>query len=168
MHCGHPGQPNCQSVFSETQYPIAERLRCGVNRRARAGLSAVRGKRDSTGENRSTPAPLSRRSARGAECKKGGSRGANESVDHVPSGIDVGDFVREKLEHIEDNGDTKNRGMRESVQRRRKMDDSETLQKPKGRDGRVKIQARGKSGAESEPQCFYGIHSVHHSKATSL
>src|SRR5580700_3525435 len=168
MHRGHPGQPDCQSVFSETQYPVAERLRRGVNRRAGAGLSAMGGKRDATGEKGSTPAPLCRRGAGGAEGKKGGSRGANEGVDHIPSGIDVGDFVREELEYIQDNGATKNRGMRKSLQRRWKMDDSETLQKPQGRDGRVKIQTRGKSGAEGEPQCFDRIHSVHHSKQHRL
>src|SRR5579872_5073953 len=55
--------------------------------------------------------------------------------------------------------------MRKRVKRRRKMNDSEALEEAQCRDGGVEIQAGGKPGAQSEPQCLDGIHSAHHSKA---
>jgi hypothetical protein len=62
-------------------------------------------------------------------------------VYHVPHSIDVRDFVRKKFHKIQNDSDRKNRGMCKRVKRRRKVDDSETLEEPQCCDGRVKIQA---------------------------
>src|SRR5258708_37452740 len=58
MGCRHPGQPNGQDIFSETQCPIAQWLGAGIDGGARAGFRAVCGEGNSAGAQRSAPAPF--------------------------------------------------------------------------------------------------------------
>src|SRR5260370_42258444 len=58
MDGGHPSEPHRQSIFSQTEHPIAERLRAGVDGGAGTCLCAVRGQRHTAGKQRGTPAPL--------------------------------------------------------------------------------------------------------------
>jgi hypothetical protein len=56
-------------------------------------------------------------------------------VDQIPNRIEVRDFVREELDKIENHGNRDNRGMCKHVQRWRKIDDSESLEKSERRHG---------------------------------
>ena len=100
-----------RNVFSETEHPVAERFRGRIDRGASAGLCAVGSERDTGSEKRGAPAPFRGSATRCTACKQRGGRWANEGVDDVPYGVDIGDLIREELEHVENHGNRENRGM---------------------------------------------------------
>src|SRR5258708_14152439 len=58
----------------------------------------MRSERDAAGDEGRGPAPGFGSGGRGVECEQGRCRWTNKGVDGLPDGIDVGDFVGEKVD----------------------------------------------------------------------
>ena len=78
----------------------------------------------------------------------------------VPGHIDVRNFVSEKFNRVESDGNPKNPRMRKNFQRRRKMNDAESLEQAKRGDGGVQVEARGKSGAKRKAKSLQRVHAA--------
>ena len=79
-------------------------------------------------------------------------------MDRIPNTIDIRNFVGEKFDHIQTNRNAQNPRVREHLQRRRQVNDAEAFEQTKSRNGRVKIQPRGKSRAKRQAKSFDRIH----------
>jgi hypothetical protein len=157
---GEPGKPYREQIFAKAERPIAEGLRRHVGGGSRAGFGAMRSKRDASGEQRGSPTPGFGSGSGSAKSQQGRGGRTDEGVHRLPDGIDVGHFVGEKLDDIQDSGNAKHDGIRKHVKLRGKMDDAEAFQQAEGRDGSVKIKTRGKTGAENQADCFERIHGL--------
>ena len=93
MRGREPGEPDGKKVFADAERPIGKRFGNGVDGGARAGLGAVRGEGDSAGEEGSDPAPLGAETRRDSEGQDSGGGRANESVEKIPDGVEVRNFV---------------------------------------------------------------------------
>src|SRR5712664_1688342 len=100
MDRSHPSEPDGKSILSQTEQPVAERLGTGVDGGAGAGFCAVRSKSDAASEKRSAPAPLRRSRKRSAVREKCRGGWTDQRVDSIPDGVDVGNFIGEKFNHI--------------------------------------------------------------------
>src|SRR5258708_39401107 len=101
MDRGHPGEPDGESVLSQAEKPVAERLGTGIDGGAGASFRAVGSKGHAASEKRGTPAPLRRSRKRSAVREKCRGGWTDQGVDGIPDGIDVGNFIGEKFNHIE-------------------------------------------------------------------
>lgn len=161
---GHPGEPNGEDIFSQTQGPITDWLGNGVDRGASAGLGAVRRERHSASEESGGPTQLGGGGASRGVRKNGCGGRPDEGVNGIPNGIDVRDFVREELGEIENSGEDEDRRVGKAVKGRRKMNDTETLEQAQRGDSRVQIQTGGEPGAESQAERGQGIHWIYDTK----
>jgi hypothetical protein len=158
MHGSHPGQPNRQSILTKTKKPIAERLRTRIHRRSSTGLRPMRSKRHAASQQRRTPAPFRRR----RPCSPIGeqrSRGrTNRGMNHVPNAIDIRNFIGEKFNQVQRDGNAENPGMRQHLQLPRQMNHAEALKQTKRSNRSVKIQAGRESRAKRQAKSFDRIH----------
>jgi len=153
-----PGEPDGKKVFADAERPIGKRLRDGVGGRARAGFGAVCGEGDSAGEKSGDPAPFCAETGGNAESENGCSGWANESMEKIPDGVEVWNFVGEEFEDVESDGKAENDGVREDVEFFGKMDDMEAFEETESGDGGVKIEAGRETGAEGEGDGLERIH----------
>src|SRR6516164_2110847 len=153
-----PGEPHGEKVFPETQDPVAEGLGYGVDGGARRSFRTVGGEGHAAGEKGGYPAPLRRNRGRGTVPDQRRRGGTYEGMHRVPDGIDVGNFVGEKLDDVKSDGDSEHQGVRDDFQRGRKMNDAEALQKAERSNGCIEIEAGGKTGAKGEAQGFKRVH----------
>ena len=84
-------------------------------------------------------------------------------MNSVPNGIDVRNFVSEKFNCIQGEGDSEDPRMREDLQRGGQMDDVLALKKTESRDRGVEIEAGRKAGTERQTE---GLQRVHNSMVT--
>ena len=69
-------------------------------------------------------------------------------MNKIPNRVDIRNLVREKFDEIQHYRNPYDPGMRERLERCRKMDYFKALEKPERRHRRIEIQTGGKSGAE--------------------
>src|SRR5256885_14984444 len=138
--CGRePGEPDGKKVFADAKRPIGKRFGDGVGGGARAGFGAVRGEGDSAGEEGGGPTPF-RAEARGdSERENGSGRRTNESVEKIPDGVEVRNFVGEKFKDVESDGKAENDGVGEDVEFFWEMNDMEAFEKTESGDGGGKV-----------------------------
>src|SRR5882724_6583784 len=149
--CGRePGEPDGKKVFADAERPIGKRFGDGVGGSARAGFGAVRGKGDSAGAECGDPAPFRAETRGDSEGQDSRGGRANESVEKIPDGVEVRNFVGEKFENVESNGKAENDGMREDVEFFGEVNNMEAFEKPESGDGGVKIETGRETGSEGE------------------
>ena len=158
MSGGKPSQPDGEQVFAKTQSPIAERFGNGVDGRTGGGFGAVRSERDASGKKRCGPAPFLRRSSGGTVSEDGGGRRPDERVDGVPDGIEKRNFVGEKLNDVQRDGDAEDDRMGYDGKGRRQMNHAEALQQTESGDGGVEVQAGGEACAKSQAERLQRVH----------
>jgi hypothetical protein len=158
MHGSHPSQPNRQSVLAKTKKPIAERLRTRIHRRSSTRLRPMRSKRHAASQQRSTPAPFRRRRSSRTIGQERSRRRTNRRMNHIPNAIDIRNFVREKFDQVQRNGNTENPRMRQHLQLPRQMNHAKSLKQAESGDGRVKIQAGRESSTKRQAKSFDRIH----------
>jgi len=115
MRGREPGEPDGKQVFADAERPIGKGFGDGVGGGARAGFGTVRSKRDSASEERGGPAPFGAEARGDTERENGGGGRPNESVEKIPDGVEVWNFVGEKFEDVESDGKAENDGMGEDV-----------------------------------------------------
>jgi len=152
MRGGKPRQPYGEQVFADAQSPIAEGFGNGVDGRAGGGFGAVRSERDASSEKCGGPAPFGWRSSGGAVGEDSRSWWTDERVDGVPDGVEKRNFVGEKFEDVERDGDAENDGMSHHCQCRRQVNHAKALQEAESSDGGVKVEAGGKACAQCETE----------------
>src|SRR5882724_1711485 len=157
--CGRePGEPDGKKVFADAERPIGKRFGDGVGGGARAGFGAVRSEGDSAGAERGDPAPF-RAEARGDSERENSCGGrANESVEKIPDGVEVRNFVGEKFEDVESDGEAENDRMGEDVKFFGEMNNVEAFEKTESGDGGVEIEAGRETGSEGEGDGLERIH----------
>ena len=80
-------------------------------------------------------------------------RDANERVNDVPSAIDEGNLVREKLDDVKNNCDADDPPARKHLELTRQSQVRETAEQAERRDGRVEIDSRHPRGAHRHRDC---------------
>ncbi len=148
MNGSHPSQPNSQEIFSETQRPIAHWFGNGVDGGSRAGFGAVRGERNASGEKCGGPTPFFTRRTSGSVREDGSCGRTDEGVHGIPDGVDVWNFVGEKLDEIQRDRQPDNPRTREHVEGAGQVQNAESFKKPERCHGGIKIQTGGEAGAE--------------------
>ena len=111
----------------------------------------MRGESDTAGEQGGSPAPLLRRGDGGAVRNHGSGGRTYESVNRVPNGVEIRDFVGEKFDDVERNSNAKHDRVPKDFKCRRKVNQAESLQDAERCYGCVKVEARGKTSSQSEP-----------------
>ena len=160
MNSREPGKPDGQQVFAKTQNPVADWFRYGVYGRPRGSFSAVGSERDASREKSRSPAPLLRSGSRSAVCDQGRCGRTDERMDCVPYGVQIRNFVGKKFDDVERDGNAKNDRMRDHLESRRQMNDTESLQESKSRDSGVEVEAGGKTGAQGQAEGLQRIHKL--------
>src|SRR5205807_10037091 len=137
---------------------VGRRFGDGVSGGARAGFGAVGSEGDSAGEERGGPAPFGAETGGDTESENGCSRRANESVEKIPDRVEVRNFVGEKFEDVESDGEAENDRMGEDVKFFGEMNNVEAFEKAQRGDGGVKIESGGEAGTEGEGDGLERIH----------
>lgn len=158
MRGREPGEPDGKKVFADAERPIGKRFGNGVDGGARAGFGAMRGEGDAAGEERGGPTPFCAEARGDAERENGSGGRANESVEKIPNGVEVRNFVGEKFENVKSDCEAENDGMGENVEFVGEMDDMEAFEEAESGDGGVKIEAGRETGAEGEADGLKRIH----------
>ena len=111
----------------------------------------MRSESDTAGEQGGSPAPFLRRGY-GSAVRNHGSRGRTyESVNRVPNGVEIRNFVGEKFDDVERDSNAKHDRVPDDFKCRRKVNQAESLQDAERCYRCVKVEARGKTGSQSEP-----------------
>ena len=158
MHGSHPGQPNRQSILAKTKKPITERLRTRIHRRPSTGLRPMRSKRHPTSKQRRAPAPFRRRRPSSPIGEQRSRGRTNRGMNHVPNAIDIRNFIGEKFNQVQRDGNPENPRMRQHLQLPRQMNHAEALKQTKRGNRSVKIQAGRESSAKRQAKSFDRIH----------
>jgi hypothetical protein len=153
-----PGEPDGKQVFAKAERPIGKRFGNCVGSGACGGFGPMGGERDPASEECGDPAPFCGEACGDAETQNGGGGGPDESMEKIPDGVEVRNFVGEKFEDVECDGEAEDNGMRENVKFFGEMNDVEAFEKAESGDGSVEIEAGGETGAEGEGDGLERIH----------
>ena len=120
----------------------------------------MRSESDTAGEQGGSPAPFLRRGY-GSAVRNHGSRGRTyESVNRVPNGVEIRNFVGEKFDDVERDSNAEDDRVSHDFKRRRKVNHAESLQDAESGYGCVKIETRGKTGSQSEAERLERVHKL--------
>src|SRR5262249_38615934 len=115
MNKSEPAQHG--GIFTETQPNVREWFRRRVRSEARSCLGRVHEKAGATREQGNNHGECRTWMAQHLNCQQGAADRANDSMHRVPSGIEPWNFVRKKLQKIQNAGNRDDPGISEDPQR---------------------------------------------------
>src|SRR5579875_3922694 len=101
MKCDEEGASKCDGVLDQAQDYVGERFGGEIGAETRGGFSAVGAECDAATQQQRRDADAGIEMGERARREYGPGGNADERMDGVPGGIDGGNFIRKKLDQIE-------------------------------------------------------------------